>query len=231
VPAIKYGTQEIQFHHIVDKALKHAYITVDFYEGVALKSPPISQEKAKETVYKKGKWILEKLKLVERIPQGKIVSGSRLLYLGRRYYVEIIPDESIQKTKVQFNHSKFKILINSALPHQDAAINEALQLFFREKAAIKIAPRVKKWSKTTGLTPTAVKFRRLSKRWGSCTADNEIILNHDAVKLPFTLIDYIIVHELCHIKHKDHSKAFYRELGKYMPDWEALEERLGDMKL
>ena len=87
MPVVKYGTQEIQFDHIVDKALKHAYITVDFYEGVVLKSPPISQEKAKEAVYKKGKWVLEKLKLVERIPQGKIVSGSRLLYLGRRYYV------------------------------------------------------------------------------------------------------------------------------------------------
>jgi len=231
VPAIKYGTQEIQFHHIVDKALKYAYITVDFYEGVVLKSPPISQEKAKEAVYKKGKWILEKLKLVERIPQGKIVSGSRLLYLGRRYYVEIVPDNNIKKTEVKFTHSKFEILLNPALPDQGAAINETLQLFFREKATIKIAPRVKKWSKTTGLTPTTVKFRRLSKRWGSCSADNEIILNHDAVKLPFTLIDCIVVHELCHIKHKDHSKDFYRELAKYMPDWAVLEERLGNMKL
>ena len=229
--AVKYGTQEIQFHHIVDKALKHAYITVDFYEGVILKSPPISQEKAKEAVYKKGKWILEKLKLVERIPQGEIVSGSRLLYLGRRYYVEIVSDASIQKIQVKFNHSKFKILMNPELADQGAAINEALQLFYREKAVIKIAPRMKKWSKTTGLTPTAVKFRRLSKRWGSCTADNEIIFNHDAVKLPFSLIDYIVVHELCHIKHKDHSKDFYQEVAKYMPDWVVLEERLCGMKL
>ena len=63
--AVKYGTQEIQFYHIIDNALKHAYITVDFYEGVSLKSPSIGEEKAKEAVYKKGKWILEKLKLVE----------------------------------------------------------------------------------------------------------------------------------------------------------------------
>lgn len=229
--AVKYGTQEIQFHHIVDKTLKHAYITVDFYEGVVLKSPPICREKAKETVYKKGKWILEKLKLVERIPQGKIVSGSRLLYLGRRYYVELVPDAGIKKTEVRFTHSKFEILLNPALPDQGAAINEALQLFFREKGAVKIAPRVKKWSKTTGLIPSAVKFRRLSKRWGSCTADNEIIFNHDAVKLPFALIDYIVVHELCHIRHKDHSKDFYQEVAKYMVDWEVLEERLGNMKL
>ena len=62
---IKYGTQEIQFSHIIDNALKHAYITVDFYEGVSLKSPSINEKQAKEAVYKKGKWVLEKLKLVE----------------------------------------------------------------------------------------------------------------------------------------------------------------------
>lgn len=231
MPAVKYGTQKIQFHHIIDKGLKHAYITVDFYEGVILKSPPIAEEKAKEAIYKKGKWILEKLKLVERLPQGKIITGSRLLYLGRRYYAEIIPNTEIKKTAVKFTHSKFEILLNPALPDRDAAINEAFQLFCREKSIIKIKPRVKKWSETTGLMPAAVKFRRLAKRWGSCTKDNEIILNHDAVKLPFTLIDYIVVHELVHIKHKDHSKAFYKEVAKYIPDWEALDEKLCGMKL
>ena len=231
MPTIKYGTREIHYSHIIDNSLKHAYITVDFYEGVSLKSPPLSQEQAQNAIYKKGKWILEKQKLVERIPQGKIQTGSRLLYLGRRYYVEIIVDPTIRKTKVQFTHSKFKILLNPALPDQDAAINEALQLFCREKAGIKISPRVKKWSEITGLYPSAVKFRRLAKRWGSCTKDNEIILNYDAVKLPFTLIDYIVVHELCHIKYKDHSKEFYREVAKFVPDWKSLDEKLGDMKL
>ncbi len=229
--AVKYGTQEIQFFHIIDNALKHAYITVDFYEGVSLKSPSISEEKAKEAVNKKGKWILEKLKLVERLPQGKIITGSRLLYLGRRYYVEIIPDTQIKKTAVKFTQSKFEIRLNPALPDRNSAINEALQYFCREKSIIKIKPRVKKWTQTTGLIPAAVKFRRLDKRWGSCTRDNEIIINHDAVKLPFTLIDYIVVHELVHIKHKDHSKEFYKEVAKYIPEWALLDEKLCGMKL
>ncbi len=77
MPVVNYGTKKIQFNHVTDDALKHAYITVDFYDGVMLKSPTISEENAKETVYKKGKWILDKLKLVERIPPGKIATGSR----------------------------------------------------------------------------------------------------------------------------------------------------------
>jgi predicted metal-dependent hydrolase len=168
---------------------------------------------------------------VERIPQGDIVSGSRLLYLGRRYYVKVEKDADIRKAKVVFNHSKFTIAVNPEWPDRAEAIREALEEFTREKAIIKIRPRIKRWSEATGLEPTAVKFRKLDKRWGSCTNTNEIIINFDAVKLPFTLIDYIVVHELVHIKHKDHSKDFYQELSKFMHDWKGLDKRLGGMKM
>ena len=229
--AVKYGTQEIQFNHIIDNALKHAYITVDFYDGVMLKSPVIDEIKAKEAVYKKGKWILEKLKLVERIPPGKIATGSRLLYLGRRYYVEIIQDARIKTAVVGFNHSKFLIKVNPDLTESETAVREAIENFAREKSIIKITPRLKTWSQTTGLIPADIKFRKLNKRWGSCTKANEVIINFDAVKLPFTLIDYIVVHELIHIKHKDHSKDFYKEIAKFILDWKVLDDKLCGMKL
>lgn len=231
MPAVKYGTQEIQFSHTIDEALKHAYITVDFYDGVMLKSPLISEIKAKETVYKKGKWILEKLKLVERIPQGKIMTGSRLLYLGKRYYAEIIQDPRVKTADIVFNHSRFLVRVNPDLVDREVAIKEALESFAREKSIIKITPRLKAWSQTTGLIPADISFRKLSKRWGSCTKANEVIINFDAVKLPFTLIDYIVVHELTHIKHKDHSKEFFKELAKFMPDWKVLDDKLCGMKL
>lgn len=231
MPVVKYGTREISFSHQVDDTLKRAYLSVDFYEGVTLKSPRIDDARARELVRKKGRWVLEKLKLVERIPQGAITSGSRLLYLGKRYYVKVVSDENIPKAAVRFTHSKFIITVNPNLPGQASAISCSLEEFFRKKAAIKLIPRLKKWTAATGLVPNEVKFRKLTKRWGSCSKDNEIQINFDAVKLPFTIIDYIIVHELVHIKHKDHSKDFYRELSKYFPEWEELDEKLCGMKL
>ena len=231
MPAVNYGTQKIQFIHTIDNALKHAYITVDFYDGVILKTPAIDEIKAKETVYKKGKWILDKLKLVERIPPGKIATGSRLLYLGRRYYVDLIKDTSVKTATVRFNHSKFFIKVNPDIVDTESAIKEALERFAREKAIVKITPRIKTWSQTTGLTPTNIKFRKLAKRWGSCTKTNEVIINFDAVKLPFTLIDYIVVHELAHIRHKHHSKEFYKELAMFIPEWKVLDDKLCGMKL
>jgi predicted metal-dependent hydrolase len=231
MPTAQYGTREIRFSHIIDTALKHAYITVDFYEGVILKSPDISDTRAKEAVYKKGKWILDKLKLVERIPQGDIITGSRLLYLGKRYYAQVIKDASIRGASVAFNHSKFNISVNPSVPDRTNSIENALERFSREKAKLKISPRIKKWSQTTGLTPTGYKFRKLAKRWGSCTSANEIIINYDAIKLPFTVIDYIIVHELAHIKHRHHSNDFHREVAKFIPDWRKLDERLCGMRM
>ena len=231
MPTVQYGTREIQYSHIIDNSLKHAYITVDFYDGVTLKSPSIDEYRANEAVYKKGKWILEKLKLVERVPQGEIFTGSRLLYLGKRYYVQVIQDAGIKGASVAFNHSAFKIRVNPEAPDRNVSIDRALEKFSREKAVVKITPRIKKWSQTTGLTPAGIKFRKLAKRWGSCTNANEIIINYDAIKLPFTVIDYIIVHELTHIKYKDHSKDFNREVAIFISDWNELDEKLCGMRL
>lgn len=231
MPTVQYGTRQIQFSHIIDKTLKKAYITVDFYEGVILKSPLITEAKAIEAIQKKGRWILEKLKLVERTPQGEISTGSRLLYLGKRYYVQVVQDTSVKSATVSFNHSKFIIHVNSTIPDRNKSINKALDIFLREKAKLKITPRINKWSQITGLIATGISFRRLDKRWGSCTHTNEIIINSDAIKLPFTAIDYIIVHELAHIKHKHHSTEFDKEVAKFIPDWKNLDEMLCGMKL
>ena len=132
---------------------------------------------------------------------------------------------------VAFNHSKFTIRVNPAVNEPAKAIDNALERFSREKANQKMTSRINKWSQDTGLIPSGFHFRKLAKRWGSCTNANEIIINYDAIKLPFTIIDYIIVHELAHIKHKNHSRDFYREVAKYIPDWNLLDKKLYGMKL
>jgi len=228
---VKYGKQEIQFNHKVDKKLKHAYVIVDFYEGVVLKSPPMDADKACGLVRKKARWIRDKLKLVTRIPQGDVVTGSRLLYLGKRYYTKVISSPLVNGASVTFNHSKFTIKVNSKAKDRNRFIDNALERFFRNKAEEKIVPRYIKWCETTGLKPNNLKFRKLKKRWGSCTSKNEVIINYDVVKLPYSLIDYVLVHELAHVEHKIHSKRFWRLVEKFVPDYKELDDRITGMKL
>jgi hypothetical protein len=107
----------------------------------------------------------------------------------------------------------------------------AFENFFRQKAVEKISPRVRKWSGVTGFEFGELKFMKLDKRWGSCTPSNNIIINTDAVKLPYTLIDYLIVHELVHTKIKNHSKEFWAEVSKNINNWKELDEKMYGMKL
>lgn len=223
---VSYGDRDIHFTHIVNGRLKHPYITVDYHNGVILKSPAADEAQAGRMVLKKAAWIIDKLKLVAPQPQSDIVSGSRLPYLGRNYYTQVIPDPTVTATQVTFNYSSFKILVPPDQPAKQTHIEQKLAEFYRQKALEKINPRLFHWIQITGLQPKAIKFRKLNKRWGSCTRNHTIIINIEAVKLPFSLIDYIIVHELCHLVHPRHNHAFHREVAKYLPTYRELETQI-----
>ena len=229
MPEVRYGDQTIQYSVQVSNELKSHYIIVEKSHGVILKGALLSEERANKYILKKARWILDKLSLVESVNEADIVTGSRILYLGKKYYTEVYFNDSITTTKIEFNHSRFKITTSGINTQQD--IQLALDNFFREKAAEKIHPRVEKWSQKTGLKYELVQFRKQNKRWGSCTPRNHIVINTDAIKLPYSFIDYLIVHELCHTKHKDHSKAFWAEVGKYLRNWKELDERMWGMKM
>ena len=228
--SVRYGEQEIRYTHIINNDLKHSYINVDPSKGVTLKTPFADESKADEIICKKGKWILQKLKAVESVPKiDRIVTGSRLHHLGKEYYVQVIPDSNIKGANVSFNHSQFLISLNPHTPDRNHAINKAVERFSKEQAVVKIRPRIDKWIETTGITPSSVQFKRFKKSWGRCTKGNEILINFEAIKLPFSLIDYIVVHELAHIKHKNHSREFYREVAKFISDWKELDEKIRGM--
>lgn len=227
---VTYGNREIQFNHIVNPRLKHAYISVDSHDGVILKSPAVDEAQANRMVLKKARWILEKLKIVAGQPRDNIVSGSRLPYLGRNYYTQVITNPTISTVHVTFNHSTFKIHVPPNLPQIQTHIEQKLAEFYRKKTIEKLTPRISHWIQITGLKPKNIKFRKLNKRWGSCTREQTLIFNIEAVKLPFSLIDYIIVHELCHLIHQGHDKPFRREIAKHLPNYKELEIRINNMK-
>jgi len=228
--SVQYGYRTIEYSIVEKEGLKSHYISVEKGIGVILKGKSISIEKANKLILNKAKWILDKLELVKLIDETIIVTGSRILYLGKKYYVELIINEELNEIKIDFTESKFSFHLPSKLNTQ-SLLNEAISAFYIEKAIGKIKPRINKWSKTTGLSFAEVKFKQLDKSWGSCTPSNKIIISLDAIKLPFSLIDYLIVHELVHTKVKSHSKEFWAELSKHIPNWKELDEKMYGMKL
>lgn len=230
MPSVVYGSKQIDYTFLEKEGLKTHYITVHKDEGVVLKGKPIPVEKAQQLIYKKAPWILEKLELVQVFDDSEIVTGSRKQYLGRSYYVEVLENTELDSVDVTFNHSKFEVKTPPQMNNQ-RNLEEAFETFYHERAVEKITPRVKRWSKKLGLEYNKLAFKRIESMWGGCTPSNNLHINIEAVKLPYTLIDYLIVHELVHTKIKNHSKEFYAEVSKHIPNWKELDKRMAGMKL
>lgn len=228
--SVQYGDKTIAYSIIEKEGLKSHYISVEKEVGVILKGKAISIEQADKLILRKAKWILDKLELVSSINDGEIVTGSRIQYLGRKYYVEVIIENNIHTIEIDFTESKFNITLPNHLNTQEN-LRQAVENFYRLKAQEKIEPILRKKSKTIGLQYKTVKFMKLEKRWGSCTPSNTIIINFHAIKLPFSLIEYLVVHELVHTKIKSHSKEFWAELSKHISNWKELDAKMYGMKL
>jgi predicted metal-dependent hydrolase len=224
MPSVAYGTQTIVYDIMRKPRLKNSYIQVD-RDGVLVKTnTTVSQEEIEAYVIKKSPWILRHLHAYKTKTQaGEIRTGSRLYYLGKSYYVQRIK-EGRRGVEVVFVHSKF--LIRTPENVTQAALHQAIESFYKSKAAEKIIPLAKKWAEVMQVTPSHISFRKADKRWGSCSPTNRLSFNYHLVKLPISLIEYVVVHELAHIRHKNHSAEFWSLVENFMPDYREKEERI-----
>ena len=97
--------------------------------------------------------------------------------------------------------------------------NEDIEKFYKKNAIEYITPMVEIYSKLMDLYPKQLKFRKNKSRWGSCSMQNNINLNTELIKQDIKFIEYVVVHELAHIRHKNHQKEFWELVGEFMPDF------------
>ncbi len=113
-------------------------------------------------------------------------------------------------------------LLNEKHPEPSPEEREALF----ELAEKILPPKIEYWSKATGLVPTGVKITSAEKRFGSCSPKNSLCFSYRLMQYPEAAIDYVVLHELAHIKHHNHSKDFYALIERYMPDYKRRERLL-----
>lgn len=222
---IEYGTKNIEFEIERNNKLKNTYINVDT-DGVLVKTNDSTTiEQINIMVSDKSAWISKKLELFKSIAVNKDIStGSRLYYMGKSYYVEMITNKAVDSISIDFTHSKFHI--TTPPKYSEVELNNAIENFYKEKAQEKIIPLTKKWAKIMGVEPEHVSFRYSKNRWGSCSSTNRISFNYHLVKLSSSLIEYVVIHELAHIEHKNHSKNFWKLVHKHLADFKVKEERI-----
>ncbi len=223
--SIQFGSKQINFH-IVYSSRKTLGITVAPDLSVLVKAPIDSSiDKIKEKLLKKAPWIIRQqsffLSFHPKTPPRKYIGGETHLYLGRQYRlsIELNQVESV-KLKGKFievktlDKSKTKELVKEwYLIHAKSKLTEIAKPLFEKFKKYKVEPR-------------SIVFRDMPTRWGSCTPKGKIILNPELIRAPRACIEYVIIHELCHLIYHDHKKKFIELQTKEMPDWERWKLKL-----
>jgi predicted metal-dependent hydrolase len=177
-------------------------------------------------VKNKSKWIIDKLKEVREAQklkfERKLINGEKILYLGREYEIEIKKQDK-KIISVNFQSNKFHIL---TFNNDEEMLKKAINEWYKKQAQIKIVEIVDHYKKYLDVEPNSVKAKKQKKRWGTCTSTGNIYINYRIIMAPEKIIDYLVVHELCHMVHMNHSKDFWGLVEKIIPDYKDRKEWL-----
>lgn len=191
----------------------------------------LSDKDVLDGVKKRARWIYNKVGQfqiqLEHITPRQYISGESHYYLGKQYMLRVIEDNEA-RPQVKLLRGKLEVTVRKK---SAATVKTQLLTWYKDRAREvflrqlnKLMPQVL-W---TNELPS-LRFQVMKKQWGSCSPKGTITLNPLLVKAPSTCIDYVILHELCHLEEHNHSKRFYRLLSQVIPDWQVKKDRLDAM--
>ncbi|HEX2981507.1 MAG TPA: SprT family zinc-dependent metalloprotease [Anaerolineaceae bacterium] len=180
----------------------------------------IAEARIQAVVEQKAEWIRRKQAEAREAPPvspPRYVPGEEFPYLGRRYRLEIV-DGALQPLSLD---GCFR-LDRRALPRAERIFQE----WYRARACEILTERVRVLAARHGLRPKQVRITSARTRWGSCSAQGSLAFTWRLVMAPPEAIDYVVIHELAHLRVRNHSKAFWAEVERMMPEWREGKERL-----
>jgi len=225
---LNYGSKKIVYCLTYSKR-KTLGITVTPEMDVLVKAPEgTSTALIEDKIEKRANWILKQqnyfLQFFPRMPEKQFRGGESHLYLGRQYRLRVRIDK---KNDVVFTGRDIEVYHT---PKSSAKV--VLENWYRHRAKAKFLEIAEPWVRRFeqfGVQPEGLFIQEMPTRWGSCTAKGKIILNPELIKAPKSCIEYVIIHELCHLVHKHHTEKFFQLQSSLMPDWEKWKYKLEKM--
>jgi len=232
--SVPYGDDRIRFtlREQPQRPPHRIAIHVEPDGRVLVDAPPgASIERVRNAVTKRARWIsgiVETAKSRQaHVLAREYVSGESVLYLGRRYRLKVLAArDAVPEATLRGHFVEVRVETRDPL-----AVRKVLEAWYRERSTTVFAQRLAvvaaplRWVRQ--LPPT--RMQTMARQWGSCSPAGRITLNPALVKAPRECIDYVLLHELCHLKHHNHSPKFYRTLDQQMPGWHHIKERLDSL--
>jgi predicted metal-dependent hydrolase len=224
---VMFGGTAIAYTILRGRRQKTVAIGVDAIEGVRVRAPhdtPVAR--IDEIVHRKARWIVERRRRHEDLPPPpgprEFVSGETFLYLGRQYRLKVMKRKTKNPASVRLTAGYLRVTGTRS----ESEVRRQLEDWYREHAKQRLPERVAIWAEKLGLTPATVLIRDQRKRWGSADAKGNVRLNWRIVQASQRLVDYVVAHELVHLRYADHTRGFWADLGAVMPDYEERREEL-----
>ena len=227
---VKFGDATIEYEvHRSQRRRKTVQITMDGGRVLVAAPTDTPGSKLETIVHKRAPWILRQVPDPLVAPSKKrFISGETLPYLGRNVRLIVQPAD-VPSPRVRFDHWSFRIDVPARLDDADRydGIRKVVAHWYRRRAELRLPEAVEIWRKRVGLpeTPEAL-IRDQRQRWGSCAPDGTLRFNWRVVMLPPALIEYVVVHELAHLRVSSHSTQYWDLVSSLVPDAQQRRQRL-----
>ncbi|MDX1514752.1 MAG: SprT family zinc-dependent metalloprotease [Gammaproteobacteria bacterium] len=227
---------------------KHVHVIVDDDGELVVRAPwRCSVQEARQVILEHGDWVTDTLVKARAIRRERpaLAPGSRLTLLDEELVLVVRPraqlallpappapegaaarrDDVLSGPAGTVYRSQRRLCVEPNSIRGDV-VRELLEEWFRQQAVRRLPRRLSKFAARLGVRPARVSIRAQKTRWGSCSSNGVICLNWRLVLLPPDLADYILVHELCHLRHMNHSSRFWNLVATLVPDYRKKRERI-----
>ena len=230
---LEFGSKRIPYRlHLTKRKTLRIVVSPDLTVDVYAPEHASSSE-IHAALNKKKAWIARKLEKVEQyqpLPAPRLyVSGETFVYLGRQYRLRV---EEGQSSQAKLSGGILRVSVNDKKKTKD--VKQKVETWYREHAHETFYRYLDKCydiASRHGVPKPTLTIRAMQTRWGSCSRAGRITLNSKLVQVPVHCIEYVIMHELCHLLRHSHGSKFYSLLTRCQPDWRKRKEVLDQFKL
>lgn len=215
-------------YEVVRSRRSTADIIIERDGSVLVRAPEGAGDKQiADIVASKDYWIFQSLAEWRDLNATRVLreykSGEGFIYLGRAYRLLLVTE---QDQPLQLKNGRFTLRRDLVEEGESAAAKAAFREYYIARGRERLKQRVEYYASKVGVGATAVDVRDLGNRWASCSPTGALAFHWKCMMAPQTIVDYIVVHELCHLHHRDHTDAFWNEVDKVMPDYRERKEWL-----
>ncbi len=179
----------------------------------------LSDNRIRDLVAKRAPWIKIKLKEQSERPvlrPKEYVSGETFPYLGKNYRLKVLSGDA-PSIKLRGGYLQATATKTDKDPQQ--TVRSLLERWYRSHAERRLGEKTERLAKVVGVTPNAVVVKNYKSRWGSCSVKNGITYNWRIILAPHRIVDYVVIHELCHLLEHNHSPRYWKHVERHVPDW------------